>query len=264
MAWCASRRQTVEPRAPAVGSRSARGARRPGTEGGEPGVRHVDGRSRRRRGRERGRRDERVWGIGDRGGGSERGGQRWGFQRRQRDGTASSSGMLVLGSGNAGATGSSGRLVFSSGTAAGGNSGEVLVGSGSTTGGCGGGVRASVGCSASGGGGPLGWTSGQRRLERRMADGRRRRRRVGDGGVLFVSSGNGGAAGLSGQLAFSSGSTCCGNNGQVRAGSAADGGPRGPKSIACWERHECGRWYGADTIREGGIEERRWRASAGW
>ena len=149
VAWCASRRQTVEPRAPAVGSRSARGARRPGTEGRRAWGPHVDGRSRRRRGRERGRRDERVWGIGDRGGGSERGGQRVGLSASTA-GTepASSSGMLVLGSGNAGATGSSGRLVFSSGTAAGGNSGEVLVGSGSTTGGCGGGVRASVGCSA--------------------------------------------------------------------------------------------------------------------
>ena len=63
-------------------SSGARGGRE--RRGGEPGVRHVDGRSRRRRGRERGRRDERVWGIGDRGGGSERGGQRWGFQRRQR------------------------------------------------------------------------------------------------------------------------------------------------------------------------------------
>ena len=41
---------------------SARGGRE--RRGGEPGVRHVDGRSRRRRGRERGRRDERVWGIG--------------------------------------------------------------------------------------------------------------------------------------------------------------------------------------------------------
>ena len=56
---------------------------------------------------------------------------------------------------NAGVSGSSGRLVFSSGSANGGNSGAILIGSGTATGGSGGLVSISAGSGTSGIGGAV-------------------------------------------------------------------------------------------------------------
>jgi hypothetical protein len=56
---------------------------------------------------------------------------------------------------NSGASGTSGRLVFSSGTAMSGNSGAILIGSGAATGACGGLIGVTVGSGTSGTGGTL-------------------------------------------------------------------------------------------------------------
>ena len=71
------------------------------------------------------------------------------------EGTATSSGVISIRTANAGTSGVSGRLVFSSGSASGGNSGALYVGSGVATGGRGGMVSISVGSGTSGSGGAV-------------------------------------------------------------------------------------------------------------
>ena len=61
------------------------------------------------------------------------------------EGAATSSGDVFLRTANAGTSGVSGMLVFSSGTSSGGASGDVLIGSGAATGGTGGAVSVTVG-----------------------------------------------------------------------------------------------------------------------
>ena len=51
------------------------------------------------------------------------------------EGTATSSGLVILSSGNSGVAGTSGKLVFSTGSAKAGNSGGIMLGTGAATGG---------------------------------------------------------------------------------------------------------------------------------
>merc|ERR1711988_937045 len=69
------------------------------------------------------------------------------------EGTATSSGAITIRTANAGVSGSSGKLVFSSGTTSGGNSGALFLGSGKATGGRGGLVEITVGDGDTGTGG---------------------------------------------------------------------------------------------------------------
>ena len=205
VAWCASRRQRWN-RGRQRSARSARGPRRPGTEGRRAWGRH-DGM--RRRGRERGRRDERVWGIGDAAAG--RSGVSGGaFSVDSGDGTASSSGMLVLGSARSGRSmadcGSAGRRrrkqrrgarrIWLDDRRAEAAFARVWAAARARR-------RAAVGRRV------------EAELERRMADGRRRRRVDEQRGAVCID-GNGGAAG-SASAGFR-GLSNLGNSGRITIG----------------------------------------------
>ena len=106
-----------------------------------------------------------------------------------------------------GATGASGRLVFSSGSAASGNSGALYLGSGAAAGGRGGMVSISVGSGTSGSGGAVSVLSGRSTVH----SGGALSLESGEGtatssGVISIRTANAGGAGVSGRLVFSSGS----------------------------------------------------------
>ena len=77
------------------------------------------------------------------------------------EGTATSSGVISIRTANAGGTGVSGRLVFSSGSAKRRQQRRSYVGSGAATGGRGGMVSISVGSGTSGSGGAVSVLSGR-------------------------------------------------------------------------------------------------------
>ena len=129
------------------------------------------------------------------------------------EGTASSSGSVSALGANGGQSGSSGRLSFSSGTATTSNSGTVCLGSGTATAGGAGSARFAIGSGASGRGGAVAIGAG--RVARAEKTGGIASISTGCGvmassGTIMVCTANGGDAGSSGRLVFSSGSALAG------------------------------------------------------
>ena len=124
------------------------------------------------------------------------------------EGTATSSGSIFVCVPNAGTSGASGRLVFSSGTASGGNSGDMCMGSGAATDGRAGSLVLTVGSGTSGKGGMMTLQAGRSE----MRTGGKMSIMSGEGtatssGSVLLTTANSGIGGSSGRLAFSSGTS---------------------------------------------------------